>query len=285
LQDFRDKVAVITGGASGIGRAMADRAVREGMKIVLADVEREPLLKAEAELSERGAQVLAVETDVSKSIEIEQLAEKAVSTFGGVNLLFNNAGVVFGGRVWENTSDDWDWILGVNLMSVIHGVRIFVPIMEEQDDECHIVNTASMAGLVSGPNLGAYKVTKFGVVALSETLYYELGEAGSKIGVSVLCPGFIRTQINISGRNRPDGGLRNLNPDAEASELLNDGVAGGKDPSDIADYVFDGIKAGKLFLLPHEGSGERVTHRAQEIVAEVAPSLVRPNFTPLSGNH
>jgi NAD(P)-dependent dehydrogenase (short-subunit alcohol dehydrogenase family) len=285
LQDFKDKVAVITGGASGIGRALADRAVREGMKIVLADVEREPLLKAEAELSERGAQVLAVETDVSKSVEIERLAEKAVATFGGVNLLFNNAGVVLGGRIWENTADDWDWIIGVNLMGVIHGVRIFVPIMEEQGDECHIVNTASMAGLVSGPKLGAYKVTKFGVVALSETLYYELGEAGSKIGVSVLCPGFIRTQINISGRNRPDGGLRNLNPDAEESELLNDGVAGGKDPSDIADYVFEGIKAGKLFLLPHEGSGERVTHRAQEIVAEVAPSLVRPNFTPLTGNH
>ncbi|MCH7801568.1 MAG: SDR family NAD(P)-dependent oxidoreductase, partial [Chloroflexi bacterium] len=191
MQDFRDKVAVITGGASGIGRAFADRAVREGMKVVLADVEREPLFKAEAELSERGAQVLAVETDVSKAVDLERLAEETVSTFGGVHLLFNNAGVALGGRIWENTTDDWDWIIGVNLMGVIHGVRVFVPIMQEQGDECHIVNTASMAGLVSGPRLGAYKVTKFGVVALSETLYYELGEEGSNIGVSVLCPGFI----------------------------------------------------------------------------------------------
>lgn len=284
MQDFRDKIAVITGGASGIGRAFADRAVQEGMKVVLADVEREPLFKAEAELSERGAQVLAVETDVSKAVDLEQLAEEAVSKFGGVHLLFNNAGVVLGRRIWENTTDDWNWIIGVNLMGVIHGVRVFVPIMQEQGDECHIVNTASMAGLIAGPRLGAYKVTKFGVVALSETLYYELGEDGSNIGVSVLCPGFIRTQINKSDRNRPIEGRQILGKDADESSFLNEGVAGGKEPSVIADYVFDGIRAGKLYLLPHEGSGDRVIHRAKEIVNEVAPPLERPDFLSLPGN-
>ena len=284
MQDFRDKVAVITGGASGIGRAFADRAVREGMKVVLADVEREPLLRAEAELSERGAQIRAVETDVSKTVDLERLAEEAVSTFGGVHLLFNNAGVVLGGRIWENTTDDWDWILGVNLMGVIHGVRVFVPIMLEQGDECHIVNTASMAGLISGPRLGAYKVTKFGVVALSETLYYELGEENSKIGVSVLCPGFIRTQIDKSYRNRPSQDSPVLAPGTDETNFLSEGVAGGEEPSVIADYVFDGIRAGKLYLLPHEGSADRVINRAQEIVAEVGPPLERPPLTSESGN-
>jgi len=284
VENFRDKVAVITGGASGIGRAFADRAVAEGMKVVLADVEREPLLRAEAELSERGAQVLAIETDVSKTVDLAQLAEQTVSTFGGVHLLFNNAGVALGGRIWENTTDDWDWIMGVNLMGVIHGIRVFVPIMLEQADECHIVNTASMAGLVAGSRLGAYKVTKFGVVALSETLYFELGEDGANIGVSVLCPGFIRTQIHKSHRNRTDGGSQILSQNAKEPSFLDEGVAGGKEPSFIADYVFEGIRAGKLYLLPHEGSGDRVMHRAQEIVAEAAPSLERPTFTSLSGN-
>ena len=141
-----------------------------------------------------------------------------------------------------------------------------------------------MAGLIAGPRLGAYKVTKFGVVALSETLYYELGEDGSNIGVSVLCPGFIRTQINKSDRNRPIEGRQILGKDADESSFLNEGVAGGKEPSVIADYVFDGIRAGKLYLLPHEGSGDRVIHRAKEIVNEVAPPLERPDFLSLPGN-
>jgi NAD(P)-dependent dehydrogenase (short-subunit alcohol dehydrogenase family) len=281
VQDFKDKVAVITGAASGIGKAFADRAVDEGMKVVLADVEREPLLKAEAELSERGAQALAVETDVSKGVDLERLAEETISAFGGVHVLFNNAGVALGGRIWENTTDDWDWILGVNLMGVIHGVRVFVPIMQEQGDECHIVNTASMAGLISAPRLGAYQVTKFGVVALSESLFYSLGETGSNIGVSVLCPGYVQTHIDRSERNRSDNTpATNLYDTA----FLTDGVAGGKEPEFIADYILDGIREGKLWLLPHEGSENLVIHRANEIANEMSPSLERPSSASLRGN-
>lgn len=278
MQVFTGKVAVITGAASGIGRALADRAVREGMAVALADVEREPLLRAEAELAEAGARVMAVKTDVARAADLEALAEAVISTLGGAHLLFNNAGVAVGGRVWENTVDDWDWIMGVNMMGVVHGIRVFVPVMLEQGDECHIVNTASMAGLVSGPGLGAYKVTKFGVVALSETLHFELGEADANIGVSVLCPGFIRTRINTSHRNRPDRSV------VTEANILDEGVAGGKDPRLIADYVFEGIRSGKLYLLPHEGSGDRVVHRATEIVAEAAPPLERPPLTTETGS-
>ena len=195
MNEFNGKVAVITGAASGIGRALADRCVHEGMKAVLADVEVDALAKTEASLKASGATVLAVQTDVSQARDVAALAEKTVEAFGAVHLLCNNAGVGTEAAVWESTLEEWEWVMGVNLWGVIHGVRTFVPVMLAQDTECHIVNTASMAGLISGPGLGAYKVTKHAVVSLSETLHHELGERGAKIRVSVLCPGIVNTRI------------------------------------------------------------------------------------------
>ena len=174
MKDLKDKVAVITGAASGIGYAIAEKAVSEGAKVVLADVEEQALVKAEAELKEQGGSVLSVLTDVSRPEDIEEVAGKTLKAFGAVHLLFNNAGVGAGMSVWRSTIADWQWVINVNLWGVIYGIKTFVPIMNDQDTECHIVNTASLAGLVSFPGLGPYNITKFGVVTLSETLYHEL---------------------------------------------------------------------------------------------------------------
>ena len=202
MKDFAGKVAVVTGGASGIGRGLAERFGAEGMKVVLADVEETALRQAEAEFREKGVDVLAVQTDVSKPEALEKLAQQTLNAFGGVHIVCNNAGVAGAwGPIWENTLADWNWIMGVNLWGVIHGVRTFLPIMLKQDEEGHIVNTASLAGLM--PGSGIYGVTKQAVVALSESLYNELKMANAKIGVSVLCPGWVNTKIVDADRNRP----------------------------------------------------------------------------------
>ncbi|MBC8274581.1 MAG: SDR family NAD(P)-dependent oxidoreductase, partial [Chloroflexi bacterium] len=202
MRHFKDKVAVVTGAANGIGRAIVDVCAREGMRVVLADINKEALARAEAELREGGATVLAVQTDVSKAEDIEELARRAHDAFGGVHLLFNNAGVMTTGTVWENTLSDWRWVLGVNLWGVIHGVRTFVPMMLQQDAEGHIVNTASMRGLSRASQNGVYCVSKHGVVALTETLHYELAQREAKIKVSVLCPGAIDTRFADVAENR-----------------------------------------------------------------------------------
>ncbi len=186
---------MITGAASGIGRAIAERCVNEGMKVVLADVEKESLARAVAELSARGATVLNVRTDVSKRSDVEDLARRALDAFGQVYLLFNNAGVAAGGSPWEATWNDWEWVIGVNLWGVINGVKVFTPLMLAQKTEGHIVNTASGAGLVVGGFSAPYSVTKHGAVALSESLYLNLQTRGSLVKVSVLCPGMVRTGI------------------------------------------------------------------------------------------
>src|ERR1044071_1599934 len=208
MKEFAGKVAVVTGAASGIGRGLAEACARERMKVVLADVDESALAQAERDLKDAGAEALAVRTDVSKAGDVEALARRTLEAFGAAHLLFNNAGVGAGTTVWESTLEDWQWVLGVNLWGVIHGVRTFVPLMLKQADECHIVNTASMAGLVSGPALGVYKVTKHGVVSLSETLQCELALMKSKVGVSVLCPAGVKTRVMESERNRPEE-LRN----------------------------------------------------------------------------
>jgi NAD(P)-dependent dehydrogenase (short-subunit alcohol dehydrogenase family) len=204
MKEFKNKVAVITGAASGIGLGIARRAAKEGMKVVLADIEKDTLIQAEEELNSSGVDLISVLTDVSKSEAIAKLAQKTIDTFGEVHLLCNNAGVAAPGLLWECTLDDWSWVLGVNLWGVIHGVRTFVPIMLQQENECHIVNTSSMAGLMPGnAGNGIYSVTKQGVVALSESLRDAFTQGGAKIGVSVLCPGIVNTRITDSERNRP----------------------------------------------------------------------------------
>ena len=202
MKEFKGKVAVITGAASGIGLAIARRCVREGMRVVLADVEQSALEQAEKSLTAMGGVVKPVLTDVSKPEQVEALAKEAVKAFGAVHLLFNNAGVGAGASIWETSLADWEWVIGVNLWGVLHGIRVFVPIMLDQDTDCYIVNTASVAGLLNHNFCASYQVTKHAVVALSEHLYLTLTQQGSKIKTSVLCPGFVRTRIISSSRNR-----------------------------------------------------------------------------------
>ena len=207
MNNFSGKVAVITGAASGIGLALAGKAASEGMRIVLADVEEPALTEAEQHLRADGATALAVKTDVSRIEDVEALASATLDAFGSVDLLCNNAGVTMrprSRRIWECTLGDWQWILGVNVFGGIHGFHAFTPIMLDQASEGHIVNTASVAGLVSGPGLGVYKSSKHAVVSIPETLYHELRELDAKVGVSALCPGPVATPIGSSARNRPE---------------------------------------------------------------------------------
>jgi NAD(P)-dependent dehydrogenase (short-subunit alcohol dehydrogenase family) len=275
MKEFKDRVAVITGAASGIGRAMADRCVQEGMRVVLADVEVEALRKTEASMEASGATVLAVRTDVSQARDVEALARKTLEVFGAVHLLCNNAGVGTEAAVWESTIAEWEWVMGVNLWSVIHGVRVFVPIMLAQDAECHIVNTASMAGLLSGPGLGAYKVTKHGVVTLSETLYHELAERGAKVKVSVLCPGIVNTRIMESARNRPGplSTTARLSPSSGARwEVLRQLVQAGMPPAQVADAVFKALRKDQFYILTHPEGKEYVRTRMEDILHERSPT-------------
>ncbi len=203
MKDLQGKVAVVTGGASGIGRAVAEAAATAGMQVVLADIEEAALKEADTAMTASGAEVLSVVTDVSVGSSVDELRDKALARFGAVHLVHNNAGVAVGGPLWTVTEADWTWVLGVNLWGVVHGIRAFVPVLLEQG-EGHVVNTASLAGLTSPSMLGPYNVTKHAVVTMSETLYRDLEAVGSRVGVSVLCPGFVQTRIAESDRNRPD---------------------------------------------------------------------------------
>src|SRR6185369_5485033 len=195
MKEFHAKVAVSTRRASGIGRAMAERFAAAGMNIVLADVESAALEKAAAEITATGAATLAVRTDVSKGAEVEALANAAVDRFGKVHIVCNNAGVALSAPCWTHTTADWEWVLGVNLWGVIHGIRVFLPILVEQQTPAHIVNTASLMGLLTGPYAAAYKASKHAVVALSEVLHADLAERGAQVKVTVLCPAFVNTAI------------------------------------------------------------------------------------------
>jgi NAD(P)-dependent dehydrogenase (short-subunit alcohol dehydrogenase family) len=280
MKEFQGKVAVVTGAASGIGRALAGKSAQEGMKVVLADIEEQALLRASQELEATGASVLAVQTDVSKAGDVEALAQKAFDTYGGVHLLFNNAGVGGGDIIWESTLADWEWILGVNLWGVIHGISTFVPRMIEQDTEGHIVNTASIAGLISGPGLGIYKVTKHGVVTLSETMYHELALRGAKVKVSVLCPGFVNTQIMDSARNRPvqlqnDPTEAQLGPEREALiQFMRRAIESGMPPRQVAEIVFQAIRDETFYILTHPETKEEVRDRMEDILQGRNPTYV-----------
>lgn len=279
MREFRDKVAVVTGAASGIGRAMAERFAAEGMKVVLADIEQGALAKTESEMKANGATVLAVSTDVSKAADVEALANKTIDAFGAVHILCNNAGVAVGGVSWERTLKDWQWVLGVNLWGVIHGIRVFVPIMLGQDTEGHIVNTASLAGLTSIPLHGVYQVTKHGVLTLSESLHHELTLSGAKVKVSVLCPGWVNTRIADSARNRPaelDNGPTEptRRPEEEAFEMAaRQLLAAGLPPQQVADDVLHAIREEKLYVLTHPEANDFIRTRVEDILVERNPTF------------
>jgi len=249
MYEFEGRVAVVTGAASGIGLATATRFAHEGMRVVLADIERDSLEAAVSNLQGQGHDVLGVPTDVSRWDAIQHLADQALNAFGQVNVVHNNAGVVRAGRMEELSIADWEWVLGVDLWSVIYGVKIFLPLIREAG-EGHIVNTASSSGLQSAPDIGPYNVAKFGVVALSETLQLELIAEGSPIGASVLCPGAIATRITESERNRPDAAAEtetNQRFRSFASKIVAEGLS----PESVAEQIVHAIRAQEFWILTH----------------------------------
>jgi NAD(P)-dependent dehydrogenase (short-subunit alcohol dehydrogenase family) len=276
MKEFRDRVAVVTGGASGLGRAMALRFAREGMKIVLADVQADALKKTADEFRQAGITVLAVRTDVSKGGEVDALADRAFQTFGGVHILCNNAGVAPGGTIWEQTEKDWEWTIGVNVWGVIHGIRAFVPRMIEQNVAGHVVNTASVAGLLSLPGMAMYCMSKHSVVTISECLHHDLAEAGAKVKASVLCPAYVPTAISDSERNRP-ALLREEKQksaiDLKREEQLRHAVQSGRISAEqVADLVLDSIRAEKFYILPHQKIKPAIETRMQDILLERQPT-------------
>jgi NAD(P)-dependent dehydrogenase (short-subunit alcohol dehydrogenase family) len=280
MKTFRDKVVVITGGASGLGREFANVAAREGMKLVLADVQRDALERAANELKAQGASVTAMICDVRKGEQVQALADAAVAEFGAVHLLFNNAGVGSGGLIWENTEADWEWVMGVNVWGVIHGVRIFTKLMldaasRDPSFEGHIVNTASMAGLLNAPAMGVYNVSKHAVVSLSETLYQDLQLVGAPIGASVLCPYFVPTGISQSHRNRPEDVRMTQGPTASqlaAQAMTDKAVSSGKVTAvDVAEITFKAIADGQFYIYSHPGALAGVQERMEHIVAATNP--------------
>lgn len=269
------RVAVVTGAASGIGFGLSERFASEGMRVVMADIEEPALMEAAEVLMGRGGIVLPVPTDVSRPEQVDSLRDRALETFGAVHVLCNNAGVAGLGRpLWDVTPGEWGWVLGVNLWGVINGIRSFLPVLREQDG-AHIVNTASVAGLVAGL-LGPYSVTKHGVVALSEALYFQLLQHGAGVGVSVLCPGWVKTRIVDSDRNRPAelGPPAELEPtQAAVREVGRQRVESGIEPAEVAAHVVDAIRSGRFYVLTHPEMNDAIRRRAEEVLAGGPPGL------------
>ncbi len=282
MQDVAGKVAVITGAASGIGRGMAESFAAAGMKVVLADVEKDALVKTTEALRGTGADVHSVVTNVSKAEQVQALADESLKRFGAIHVVCNNAGVGVGATsTWEASLDDWKWILDVNLMGVVHGVRTFVPIMLEQGEESHIVNTASLAGLTTGPGSALYAVTKFGVVALSEHIHHELALAGTKTKVSVLCPGYVATNIVDSERNRPpeleDTSPLPTGPQAEAfQEWFREQLRNGLSPRSVGDQVLSAIREERFYILTDPDWNHMIEQRMKSLLDGRNPTMVPP---------
>ncbi|MFN4349190.1 MAG: SDR family oxidoreductase [Hylemonella sp.] len=280
IKDFAGKTAVLTGAGSGFGLECARIGARLGMKLVLADVQQDALDRAAAEMKAAGAEVLAQQVDVSDAAQMEHLARRVQERFGAPHLVFNNAGVGAGGLVWENTVQDWQWVLGVNLWGVIHGVRLFTPMMLEaaQKDSSyrgHIVNTASMAGLLNPPNMGVYNVSKHAVVSLSETLYQDLALVTEQVGASVLCPFFVPTGIHQSERNRP-GELAMAKPTRSqliGQAMSDKAVSSGKvTAAEVAQKVFDAAAAGQFYIYSHPKAIASVQTRLEDILQARNPT-------------
>jgi NADP-dependent 3-hydroxy acid dehydrogenase YdfG len=269
MQDLNNKVAVITGAGSGFGREFAILAHQKGCKLVLADVQTDALNATAAQLEKLGAQVIAQVTDVAKAADVERLAASAVSKFGAIDLAFNNAGVGSGGLVWENSLKDWEWVMGVNLMGVVHGIHYMTPIMLKQNRRAHIVNTASVAGLLSAQLMGVYNVSKHAVVTLSETLFNDLRTVNANIGVSVLCPAFVPTGISQSHRNRPADLRDQTKPTASqlAAQAASDkAVSSGRmTAQEVAVMVFEAIANDQFYIFTHPKIMASVALRHEDI--------------------
>ena len=280
MEHLRGRVAVVTGAASGIGLALAERFAAEGMKVVMADVEPAALDTAAAAVRAKAPAVLAVRIDVSQADDVEGLARETYAAFGAAHVVCNNAGVAVIGAVHEHSLADWQWVMGVNLWGVIHGVRAFVPRMLAGGDEGHIVNTASMAGLSTAPFMSVYDVTKHGVVALSESMFKEFEATGAPIGVSVVCPGLINTNIMQSARNRPESLAEagKQGPMAQAfGQALGARLATGYPPSEVADQVVRGIFENRFYIVPAQPEVKSaIAVRAQDLIELRNPTLRRP---------
>ena len=280
ITDFKNKTAVLTGAGSGFGLECARIGARLGMNLVLVDVQQDALDAAAAELQAAGAQVLAQQVDVSNASAMEALGQAVFDRFGAPHVVFNNAGVGSGGLIWENTVKDWEWVLGVNVMGVVHGLRVFTPMMlaaAAQDPawQGHIVNTASMAGLLAPPNMGVYNVSKHAVVALSETLYQDLALVTDQIGASVLCPFFVATGIGQSHRNRP-AELSTEKP--TKSQMIQQAMTGkavssGKvSAADVAQLVFDAMAKNQFYIYSHPNAIKSVQTRMEDILQARNPT-------------
>lgn len=278
MQDLKAKVAVITGAAEGIGKAIAVAAAAEGMRLVLADIHQELLDKTVTELRQNGAEVIGVVTNVSKENEIQALADQAYAQFGQVHLLVNNAGVAFAKSAWETTAKDWEWIMGINLYGITHAIRIFVPRMLASNEVAHIVNTASVAGLIAEPALAAYNVSKFGVVALSESLQHDLNLRQAKIGVSVLCPSWVKTRITDAERNRKTEDRIQVEQLEKVSlktgAAINKAVEAGIAPQQVARDVINAVKNNSFYILTHPETKAAVAIRSEDILQGRAPTLL-----------
>ncbi len=281
MKEFQGGTAVITGAGSGFGLEMARLGAGQGMNLVLADVEQGPLDAAVSALRGQGAQVLGVHCDVSQANQVEALGAATLEAFGVPSVVFNNAGVGGGGLVWESTLKDWEWMLGVNLMGVVHGVRVFTPMMldaarRDPAYEGHIVNTASVAGLVPAPNLGVYSVSKHAVVALSETLHHDLSLVTDQVKASVLCPYFVPTGIADSARNRPADLQEDLPPTKSQiiSRIMSEqAVSSGQGTAaDVAEAVFEGLREGRFYIYSHPQMLDSVRTRMEDVCLGRTPS-------------
>lgn len=290
MKQFEGRVAVITGAGSGFGREFARLGARLGMRLALADVQADALAATVDELAGQGAQVFGERTDVARADDVERLAARTLDAYGAAHLVFNNAGVAVGGLAWENSVRDWEWVLGVNLWGVIHGVRTFAPILLSQGVEGHIVNTASVAGLVNPQMMAVYNVSKHAVVSLSETLHHDLRLVGAKVGVSVLCPAFVATGIGESARNRPSDLVNDAPPTASQQALqaqLDKAIRSGRiTAAEVAQVTFDAVRDERFYVLTHEAMLPSIELRLQDVVQRRNPSdpfTYRPGVAAKAG--